>query len=66
MLVSFKLLCDHMCNVILQILLVYFTYPDTKSIILEEISIVFDEERIRRMLASKTSQIGLLGELFMP
>ena len=31
--------------VILEILMVYFTYPETKSITLEEISIVFDGER---------------------
>jgi uncharacterized protein YabE (DUF348 family) len=31
--------------VVLEILMVYFTYPETKSITLEEISIVFDGER---------------------
>lgn len=31
--------------VVLEILMVYFTYPETKSITLEEISIVFDGEQ---------------------
>lgn len=31
--------------VVLEIIMVYFTYPETKSITLEEISIVFDGER---------------------
>ena len=31
--------------VVLEILMVYFTYPETESIILEEIIIVFDGER---------------------
>jgi hypothetical protein len=31
--------------VVLEILMVYFTYPETKSITLEEISIVFDGDR---------------------
>jgi hypothetical protein len=34
--------------VVLEILMVYFTYPETKSITLEEISIVFDGERAAR------------------
>lgn len=31
--------------VVLEVLMVHFTYPETKSITLEEISIVFDGER---------------------
>lgn len=31
--------------IILEILMVYFTYPETRSITLEEISIVFDGEQ---------------------
>jgi hypothetical protein len=45
--------------VVLEILMVYFTYPETKSITLEEISIVFDGERAARNAGFKGDVVDI-------
>jgi hypothetical protein len=45
--------------VILEILMVYFTYPETKSITLEEISIVFDGEQAAQNTGFKGDDVDV-------
>lgn len=45
--------------VILEIVMVYFTYPETKSITLEEISIIFDGERAAQNTGLKAADTDL-------
>jgi MFS family permease len=45
--------------VVLEILMVYFTYPETKSITLEEISIVFDGEQAAQNTGFKGDDVDV-------
>ena len=45
--------------VVLEILMVYFTYPETKSITLEEISIVFDGEQAAQNTGFKGDAVDM-------
>jgi uncharacterized protein YvpB len=45
--------------VVLEILMVYFTYPETKNITLEEISIVFDGEQAAQNTGFKGDTVDM-------